>query len=84
MLTTSMFSTERPARELLSAEVTEMFSVSEPAPPSSVSPAPIVVIAAPVVSLTAGALNVLSLPLPTNSSAPVVSELTPYPDNPLI
>ena len=84
MLTTSMFLTDRPARELLSEEVTEMFRVSVPAPPSSVSPTPIVVVAAPVVSLTAGAVNVSSLPLPVNSSRPVVSELTPNPHNPLI
>jgi len=73
MLTTSMFSTVRPARELLSDAVAVMLSVSVPAPPSSESPTVIVVMSAPVVSLTAAAVKVLSPPLPVKSSIPVVS-----------
>jgi len=73
MLTTSMFLTVRPVRLVLSSAVAVMFSVSVPAPPSSSSPLLIVVISAPVFSLTTPALNVLSAPLPINSSIPVVS-----------
>ena len=57
----------------MSSAVTEMFRVSVPAPPSIESPTVIVVIAAPVVSLTTPAVNVLSAPLPVKSSIPVVS-----------
>jgi len=73
MLTISTFLTVRPVRLVLSSAVAVMFKVSVPAPPSRVSPLFMVVSSAPVFALTVLALNVLSAPLPENSSIPVVS-----------
>jgi hypothetical protein len=59
-------------------------SLSVPEPALIESPAFNVVVGAPPIAAESTALNVSLVEAPVNVSRPVVSELTPYPDNPLI
>ena len=59
-------------------------SLSVPAPALIESPELIVVVGTLFIVPESTALNVSLVEAPVNVSRPVVSELTPYPDNPLI